>query len=302
MGADASTRNLVDSVWEHQSVWSQTANVLKARIDRLRTTMLALAVASAVLTTLATQTATLTTAGGRVLALAAGVTVGLVPVVRSRLGRDAVSRWTRARAVSEELKAECYRFLAGVAPYRETDRQTRLAERTRRVQDAAADLVVDTAGISAVKRDVPPVTDVASYVDHRIVPQIGWYRSRSTGLARRLALARQLELGLAVVGVLLAATASTWRAGDVAAWVAVVTTLTAALSSHVAASRWEYQLVEYLRTAEELNRLREEWVAQHATGLAIDDDGAEDRLVEHCEHVVSIQNDGWMAKWTADAR
>ena len=66
MGADASTRNLVDSVWEHQSVWSQTANVLKARIDRLRTTMLALAVASAVLTTLATQTATLTTAGGRV--------------------------------------------------------------------------------------------------------------------------------------------------------------------------------------------------------------------------------------------
>jgi len=302
MGADASTRSLVDSVWEHQSVWSQTANVLKARIDRLRTTMLALAVASAVLTTLATQTATLTTAGGRVLALAAGVTVGLVPVVRSRLGRDAVSRWTRARAVSEELKAECYRFLAGVAPYRGTDRQTRLAERTRRVQDAAADLVVDTAGISAVKRDVPPVTDVPSYVDHRIVPQIGWYRSRSTGLARRLALARQLELGLAVVGVLLAATASTWSAGDVAAWVAVVTTLTAALSSHVAASRWEYQLVEYLRTAEELNRLREEWVAQHATGLAIDDDGAEDRLVEHCEHVVSIQNDGWMAKWTADAR
>jgi hypothetical protein len=301
MGADASTRNLVDSVWEHQSVWSQTANLLKARIDRMRATMLALAVASAVLTTLATQTATLSTAVGRVLALSAGITVGLVPVVRSRLGRDAVSRWTRARAVSEELKAECYRFLAGVAPYRGPDRQALLAERTRRVQDAAVDLVVDTAGVAAVKRDVPPVTDVASYVDHRIVPQIRWYQGRSNRLARRLARARQLELGLAVVGVLLAATASTWRAGDIAAWVAVVTTLTAALSSHVAASRWEYQLVEYLRTAEELNRIREGWVAEHATGRATDDESA-DRLVEHCEHVVSIQNDGWMAKWTADLR
>ena len=301
MGADAGTRSLVDSVWEHQSVWSQTANHLKARIDRLRSTMLGLAVASAVLTTLATQAATLSTAAGRVLALSSGITVGLVPVVRGRLGRDAVSRWTRARAVSEELKAECYRFLAGVAPYRGTDRQARLVERTRRVQDAAADLVVDTAGVEAVKRDVPPVTDVASYVEHRIVPQIRWYQGRSTQLARRLARARRVELGLAVVGVLLAATASTWKAGDVAAWVAVVTTLTAALSSHVAASRWEYQLVEYLRTAGELNRIREEWVAAHPTGQAADDDSA-DRLVEHCEHVVSIQNDGWMAKWTADLR
>ena len=43
MGADAGTRSLVDSVWEHQSVWSQTANPLKARIDRLRPRCSALA-------------------------------------------------------------------------------------------------------------------------------------------------------------------------------------------------------------------------------------------------------------------
>jgi hypothetical protein len=42
-------------------------------------------------------------------------------------------------------------------------------------------------------------------------------------------------------------------------------------------------------------------VAAHPTGQAADD-GSADRLVEHCEHVVSIQNDGWMAKWTADLR
>src|SRR5690242_8302231 len=117
MGDGARARELVGSVWEWQSVWSQTANRLKTRIDRLRSAMLALAVASAVLTTLAAQVASVQQPAGKVLAVLAGVSVGLVPVVRSRLGRDAVSRWTRARAVSEELKAEVFEYLADVGPY-----------------------------------------------------------------------------------------------------------------------------------------------------------------------------------------
>ena len=98
-----------------------------------------------------------------------------------------------------------------------------------------------------------------------------------------------------MLGVLLAAVAAAGELDALAAWVAVVTTLAAALSSHVAASRWEYQLVEYLRTAAELGRLRDEWSVAGAL-----DEAAEDRFVERCEHVVSIQNDGWMAKWAAD--
>lgn len=295
MGGGAPPRDAVGSIWDRQSVWSQTANRLKARIDRLRSTMLALAVASAVLTTLAAQVASLNRPGGKVLAVLAGVAVGLVPLVRSRLGRDAVSRWTRARSVSEELKAEVYRFLADVAPYRGSDRWTLLIERSRRVQDAAADLMVSTADVVPAERGVPAVHDITTYVERRVVPQIGWYRGRSAGLKRKLGRARAIELGLAVVGVLLAALAATGAVDALAAWVAVIATLTAALSSHVAGSRWEYQLVEYLRTADELNRLYEEWAVPDAL-----DEAGEDRLVDRCEHVVSIQNDGWMAKWTAD--
>lgn len=295
MGGGTPSRDAVGSLWNRQSVWSQTANRLKARIDRLRSTMLGLAVASAVLTTLAAQVASLSRPGGKGLAVLAGVSVGLVPLVRSRLGRDAVSRWTRARSVSEELKAEVYRFLADVAPYRGSDRWTLLIERSRRVQDAAADLVVSTADVVPVDRGVPAVHDIATYVEHRMVPQIAWYRDRSSGLKRRLGRARAVELGLAVLGVVLAALAATGAVDALAAWVAVVATLTAALSSHVAGSRWEYQLVEYLRTADELNRLYEEWSVPGRL-----DEAGEDRLVDRCEHVVSIQNDGWMAKWTAD--
>jgi len=294
---ESHTSDLVGSVWEHQSVWSQTANLLKARIDRMRSMMLGLGVASAVLTTLAAQVATLDSGIGKALALSAGVAVGLVPLVRARLGQDAVSRWTRARAVAEELKAEVYPFLAGVAPFRGADRAAVLADRTHRVQDEAADLLVHTAGVDPQPRELPAVHDVDSYVDIRLVPQIRWYQDRAQGLARRLRRTRQVELGLSLLGVVLAAVAATQAATAAAAWVAVVTTVTAAVSSHAAASRWEYQLVEYLRTAGELGRLREGWI-----GAAGPDEASADRLVDRCEQVVSTQNDGWMAKWTADQR
>jgi hypothetical protein len=293
---DRDTRSLVAVVWGHQSVWSQTANLLKARIDRLRSLMLALAVVSAVLTTLAAQV-TLGRAAGKALALAAGVAVAMVPLVRARLGRDAVSRWTRARAVSEQLKAEVYRFLADVTPYRGVDRDELLVERTRRVRSAASDLLEHTAGIDPVAREIPPVHDADSYLTGRLQPQIRWYRSRSERLARQLAWARRVELLLSVLGAVLAVSAAVLEADSVAAWVAVVTTVTAAVSSHVAASRWEYQLVEYLRTAAELEELQESWLSADTN-----DEAVADTLVEHCEHVVSIQNDGWMAKWTADSR
>jgi hypothetical protein len=293
---DEDTHALVETVWGHQSVWSQTANLLKARIDRLRSLMLALAIVSAVLTTLATRVS-LDRPGGRALALAAGVAVALVPLVRIRLGPDAVSQWTRARAVSEQLKAEVYRFLARVAPFRGIDRNRQLVERTRRVRNAASDLLQHTAGMAPATREIPAVHDADTYVTGRLRPQVTWYRSRSDGLSRRLAWARRVEVALSVLAAVLAVSAAVLKVDAAAAWVAVVTTVTAAVSSHVAASRWEYQLVEYLRTAAELEELQESWLSTDEH-----DEATADALVERCEHVVSIQNDGWMAKWTAESR
>jgi hypothetical protein len=289
------THELVDSVWGHQSLWSQTANLLKARLDRLRLVMLLLAVASAVLTTAAAQMSSLSSPVGQLLALAAGTALGLVPVVRARLGRDAVSRWARARAVSEELKGETFRFLAGASPFRGEDRDAIFADRTYRVRAEAADLLPHTASFKPVPREAPRVGDVETYVQGRLVPQIAWYNQRARTLAVRLAWFRRLELVLSVVAVVLGAVAAATEITAAAAWVAVVSTLTAAASSHVAGSRWEYQLVEYLRTAGELGRLHEEWIR-----IGTSDEPDEDRFVDRCEQVISIQNDGWMAKWTAD--
>jgi hypothetical protein len=75
----------------------------------------------------------------------------------------------------------------------------------------------------------------------------------------------------------------------VSAWIAVVTTLSGAVAAHVGAARYEYQLIEYLRTADELSRLRRDAAATTSATEV-------DQLIVQCERIISIQNEGWMAK------
>jgi hypothetical protein len=71
-----------------------------------------------------------------------------------------------------------------------------------------------------------------------------------------------------------------------------VTTVGAAITAHAAAARYDYLLVEYLRTAEELERLRDR--RGSASNLT------DEALVKKAENIISVQNQGWMAKLTSD--
>lgn len=286
----------MESVWAQQSVWSQAANRLKRSLGRSRTVALGLAIAGAVAATLATQVATLSSVAGKALALAAAVAVGLVPLARRGASPQAIREWTRARSVSEALKSEAYVFLAGVAPYRGPERDHEFADRTDSVARDAEDLLRHTAGITPQRRELPAVHDVDSYVTQRVSSQIDWYRQKARELESRLTVVRRAEIVLSALGVVLAAVAATFGTEEASAWVAVVTTVAAALTAHAAASRYEYQLVEYLRTAAELERLRD----RHASSLGAQDE-SDDEFVQRCEHVISIQNEAWMAKWTGSS-
>jgi hypothetical protein len=282
--------------WKRQSVWSQTANRLKRSLDRARGTALSLTIAGAVLATLATQVAALSSVAGRALALGAAIAVGLVPLVRRRVGRTAVQDWTRARSVSEALKSDVFTFLAGAAPYRKGDREHELQGRTDALLRDAGDLLHHTTGIEPVQRELPPVHDVHSYSTERLTQQIDrFYRPKAEQLGRRLSLVRRAEFALGALAVVLAAVAATLQQSSAAAWIAVVTTVTAALTAHAAAGRYEYQMIEYLRTAAELERLRALRARFVERGIEGEDD-----FVRQSEHVISIQNEAWMAKWASE--
>ncbi|WP_395365022.1 DUF4231 domain-containing protein [Streptomyces sp. YH02] len=285
----------MQQVWDQQSVWSQSANRLKKAVETARSRALGLAVTAAVLGTAASQLMDRSAWLGTAAAFLAAVAAGLSPLLAHRGGAARMSDWIRTRAVSEALKGEIYTCLAGVGPYADrANAPTLLADRARHFRRDAADLVRHTAGLSPVARPLPPVVDMHTYVDHRLRRQIDtYYRPRAAWMQERVERFGRVEIAFGALGALLAAAGGAFAIGGPAAWAAVIASVSIAVTAHATAQRYTYQHLEFLRTAEELQQLLDRWTADPAsTG-----EGAE-AFVSQCEHVISIQNEAWMIRWT----
>ncbi|WUH92585.1 DUF4231 domain-containing protein [Streptomyces sp. NBC_00433] len=288
----------LSDAWAQQAGWSKAANRQKALIGRIRVGVLLCGVLAAVLGTAAAEIGGSHPSAGQWTAFAAAVAAGAVPLLNGRVGRRQIQDWTRLRSVSEAYKAEVYSCLAGVGAYRSPDAAARLQCAVNGIRTEAADLLPHVAGIPVdAARPLPAVGDVDSYVRIRLQGQIdGYYRPKATLMHRRLVVVRRAEMVLGCLGVLLAAGSGAFRAEQAAAWVAVVATVSATLLAYATAAKYEYQELEFLRTADELERLLSGWQLGGDRSPQ-----AEDALVDRCEHVISVLNDTWMIKWTSEA-
>jgi hypothetical protein len=119
--------------------------------------------------------------------------------------------------------------------------------------------------------------------------------------AKRLAdWAFYLGLLAVVMGAAASAAAATglqWLS-YIGPWVAVVTTAGAALTAHLAASRYNHAAMTYFATADRLTGLRDAWRA--------DPDRLETarvaNFVDDCENAISTENEAWLAEWTGEEK
>jgi hypothetical protein len=95
------------------------------------------------------------------------------------------------------------------------------------------------------------------------------------------------------LAAVLGAIAATMRLNSVGVWVAVVTTVGAAITAHIAAARYELLIISYLSTARQLRSLLRRWEGESDKSPA-----AADMLVRECEDVISRENESWMAAWS----
>jgi hypothetical protein len=284
----------IADVWREHRQWSHAASRLKKRIVLWRSVTLVLAVLGAVAATLATQVG-LTSALGRTLSVSAALALALVPVIRgARLGRDRIEAWTRARSASEALKAESYLYLTGTPPYDQNDRDPKLLRQTDAIVRQVDDLTGDTVGMPDADKPLPDVHDIESYLRIRVQPQIDdYYRPQAAKQQRRLAQFRSVEFGLSLLGALLGAVAAAAQLDNVGVWVAVVTTVGAAITAHIAAARYEHLIISYLSTTRQLRSCVRQW--RHRPDKTTEAAG---ELVHSCEDVISRENESWMAAWS----
>jgi SMODS and SLOG-associating 2TM effector domain 1/Protein of unknown function (DUF4231) len=282
---------VVEYAWERQSVWSQTADRLRAASQwRLRLRMI-LTAAAAAFALAGSQLKPVSAAASVTLAAVAAAALAGVGLLRVQQDAEQTRRWTRARSVSEALKADVFTFLAQSTDGAVGDREQNLEAEVRRMEAEADDLQPYTQGVTARTRPIPAVTDVSSYLDVRVrTSQLrNYYEPKAAGLRDQLRWAKTAEVTLTVLAAALAAVAT--LSANAAAWAAVVTTAVAAITAYAAAERYEFLWIEYTRTAAELRRLVDRHTAADGTPLA----GMQ--LVDACEQVISVQNEAWMAKW-----
>ncbi|MET9002196.1 DUF4231 domain-containing protein [Amycolatopsis sp. NPDC004169] len=283
----------VNLLWRRQSVWSQAADRLKARLGRSRTTALVLTITGAVLGTTSAELIGAAALAGRILAACSCVALALASYVIAATGPQVARNWTRARSVSEALKADVYCYLAGAGPFRDEDRETTGQQRLEELSGSAGDLLKHIADIEPIVRELPRVSDVNSYAKERVRAQLEtYYRPKARKLAGCVRWGRRIEVGLGALAAALGAVVAVFPAATVSAWIGVVTTVATAIAAHVSAARYEHQQIEFTRTADELERL----LARRSGADKLDDDA----FVQACERVISIENEGWMAKLGID--
>ena len=74
---------------------------------------------------------------------------------------------------------------------------------------------------------------------------------------------------------------------------AVATTAGAAVAAHIAANRYEHLITTYRATARQLKSIRDDWLDRDPANRMSASD-----FIHASENAVSVENQGWMAKWT----
>lgn len=298
----------LELVARRAATWSETANQLKKRLDLVRWTVFVLSIAGALAAAIASQI--LPEAGAAASALPKSHTVfatfgavllAAATFLSSRLLRDTeVQAWVRARAASEALKREAFRYATKAHPYNVPTAGELLKKEREKIEEPLTDLrdrQFEAARAGSVPRDA---LSPEQYRERRVRQQIDWYTDKARHYRKMASRLRWTEFTLALAATIVTALAGAlgkrFEIGpmhfDVAALTAVLTTVSGAILAHIEASRYQHLLTSYLATAARLEDLDTEFDAARTSA------GTWSEFVNRCEDIIAAENNSWVAKWS----
>jgi hypothetical protein len=172
-----STARILDSTWESYLDWSTLSRNRKRRLKSWRVLVLALGLGGAVLETMAASPHVPSMLGSTrfdLFGLLGFIFLALAAFFsREVLGGKPEREWVGARSVAESLKSESYKYVTGVSPYDQNDRDHQLAEKRRQITDSANSLRMIPKPADRASKAPPkdPMT-VDEYVTARLEDQI----------------------------------------------------------------------------------------------------------------------------------
>jgi hypothetical protein len=278
--------------WRQQRIWSETANSLKKRIDQGRIVALLLGIVAAGLAVFAVQIGADSDVG-RWIALSSGLAAAMAPFVQRRAGVEQLRVWTRARSVSEGLKTKIYTYLASGSGNHGGNTDQRLGDEARDLVVGVGDLLRYSAEISPDETQAPDIDDIDSYITKRIDGQIEWYHGKAIHYEHHVRLLRGIANALAALAAAFGVMSGAFGNTSLIAWVPFLTTVGTSLVAYIAAARYDHMIVEYLRTEQRLEHLRDTRVGKQMSDSS---------FIDACESAISVENQAWMSRWNAPAK
>lgn len=199
---------------------------------------------------------------GWVLAFAAAVVAAVTPVIgREILSVDSETRWTRARATAEAIKAECFRLAAQLGEYAESAAKCTFMAR-RDVLAEPAERVGLTPLADAIPKQgdarCPPVPLTAAwYMEHRVDEQIRYCAKGQAENEQAATRLRTISFASAIVAAIFGVAASSFGQDRFAPWIGVMTTITVAVMAYGLLDRRQYLAASHGAMATRLARIRE---------------------------------------------
>lgn len=215
------------------------------------------------------------------------------------------NQWLLLRASAEAIKREIYRYRTRTTYYGgwSPDQPSPEQQLSRKVQDITQAAMETEANLSALepydkKKGFPPYMKQAEggddgfskltpdrYIEVRLQDQLGYFNSSATRIGRRLTGLQWAIWIIGAVGTYLALVGQQ-------IWIAVTTSIAAALTSFLGYKLSEDKLMKFNQARTELGNVRAWWNALSPDDQA--DQGNVDMLVEHTEQVLKSELDNWV--------
>lgn len=280
---------ILDHVADRQAVFSQTANGLKRKYDRVRIVCFGLAFGGALLAAVASG---LTSDNLRpVLAWPAALMLATSTFMTARyLTKERTALHVWARMASEALKREAYLYATQSGDYEDSSaRDDLLAKALDRIEQDARNFSLQEVEANSPGSCPRFYQSKEKYVENRLDGQVSYYRKRAKSLkvpVRRFGLAETILVG-AAAGITAIAASIDKGAFDVASLTAVITTLAVTILSHIEACKYEEQISNYTITANRLEALKAAMSgSESATEIAL-----------RVEDILTSETKSWKLLW-----
>jgi hypothetical protein len=292
-------------IWSQYRTWALTSRAYKAEVSNWRNTVLILSIAGAICGTLCQQSRgwnlneSWTWFPG-LFGILSAAALGLAAYfTREALSPDPEGRAVRARSAAEAFKSEAYLLAANAPPYNTATTVDEVRARTDKVRTATENLSYKTITAEQELKGMPSAPlSVKDYIEQRVDEQLHrYYIPQALQNEKKVARGRRLSLILGALAVVLGVLGTT-RYGWLAGWVAVISTITAAIAARQYAGRYQFLIVSYQATAERLKWLKTQWEISRKTDADVDE---RNKFITACEETISIENSAWMAEWTKKA-